>query len=120
MYMARPTADTEQITFRLPSKWLKEADRVAKLLAQDGRAAGRTDGVRALIAAGLFVHDPEIAALADLLAATLSLKTSRPVSREDAIRVALLEETSDGLQARRKLTTKLAVKKTVKKTRRGK
>lgn len=54
--MARPTRDTVQITFRIPTKWLAEADSVAAHLALEGRPMERTDGFRALIAGGLALH----------------------------------------------------------------
>lgn len=89
--VARPTADTVQITFRLPTKWLQAADAVAAYLAHAGRPMGRTDGFRALIAAGLFLYDPEIAKLADLVALDLALENPGGVgfTREDAIKAAL-------------------------------
>lgn len=89
--VARPTADTVQITFRLPTKWLEQADAVAAYLARAGRPMGRTDGFRALIAAGLFHYSPEIAKLADLVALDLAMANPGGVgfTREDAIKAAL-------------------------------
>lgn len=51
--MARPPADTVQVTFRIPSHWLKEADAVAALLTHHGMPATRTDAFREAIARGL-------------------------------------------------------------------
>jgi hypothetical protein len=53
--MARPTADTVQITFRIPSAWPGEADEIAKLLSRPGMPASRTDAIRAAIAKGFEV-----------------------------------------------------------------
>lgn len=87
--MARPTADTAQITFRLPLAWLERADAVAAALALAGRPMGRTDGLRALIAAGLVVYSDEVGRLADLVARDLTVAGGPLVTREEAIRVAL-------------------------------
>lgn len=51
--MARPTADTSQITFRLPNAWLAQADELAKHISRPGFEASRTDALRAAIAKGL-------------------------------------------------------------------
>jgi hypothetical protein len=51
--MARPTADTVQITFRIPKDWLNQADKVASLISRPGLPASRTDALRAAIARGL-------------------------------------------------------------------
>jgi hypothetical protein len=50
--MGRPTADTVQVTFRIPSHWLKEADAVAMVLSRHGMEATRTDAFREAIARG--------------------------------------------------------------------
>ena len=50
--MPRPPADTVQVTFRIPSNWLIEADEVADLLSQPGMRASRTDAFRAAIVRG--------------------------------------------------------------------
>ena len=87
--MARSTADTAQITFRLPLDWLERADAVAAGLALAGRPMGRTDGVRALIAAGLFLYEPEVAQLADRAAHALTARSGTTVTREAALKIAL-------------------------------
>jgi hypothetical protein len=51
--MARPTADTVQITFRIPSHWLHQADAVATVLSRHGMEATRTDAFREAIARGM-------------------------------------------------------------------
>lgn len=105
--MARPTADTAQITFRLPMKWLERADEVAAGLALAGRPMGRTDGVRALIAAGLTMYSSEIGRLADLIARDLTVAGKPPVTREEAMRVALEQYGGDREpKAKRKTNTK--------------
>lgn len=81
--MARPTADTAQITFRLPLEWLERADEVAASLALAGRPMGRTDGVRALIAAGLAVYSGDTGAMVERVSRSLQ------VTREEALRAAL-------------------------------
>lgn len=48
----RPPADTVQVTFRIPSQWLIEADEVADLLSKPGMRASRTDAYRAAMARG--------------------------------------------------------------------
>lgn len=53
--MPRPPADTVQVTFRVPSGWLLEADTVADLLSRPGMRASRTDAFRAAIAKGFEV-----------------------------------------------------------------
>lgn len=50
--MARPTANTVQITFRIPKEWLEEADEVADVLSRPGMRASRTDAFRAAVARG--------------------------------------------------------------------
>lgn len=50
--MGRPTADTVQVTFRVPSYWLQEADAVAMALSRFGMDATRTDAFREAIARG--------------------------------------------------------------------
>ena len=107
--MARPTADTVQITFRLPLAWLERADVVAAALTLAGRPMGRTDGVRALIAAGLTLYSEEIARLADLVARDLAVAGGPPVTREEAIRVALEQYGGDRKpKAQRKMKAKRA------------
>lgn len=51
--MARPTADTVQVTFRIPTSWLEEADEIAKTIARPGgMTASRTDAFREAIRIG--------------------------------------------------------------------
>lgn len=56
--MARPSkttpekADTVQVTFRIPSEWIKRAEVLAKRFSEDGVVLGRTDGFRLAIKAG--------------------------------------------------------------------
>lgn len=51
--MARQAkADTAQITFRVPSEWLQEADDLAKALSRPGMEVERTGAFRAAIAKG--------------------------------------------------------------------
>jgi hypothetical protein len=57
--MARPTADTVQITFRIPTQWLAQADLVAGQISSAGFTASRTDALRAAIARGLEVLELE-------------------------------------------------------------
>lgn len=110
--MARPTVDTVQITFRLPLAWLERADAVAAALALAGRPMGRTDGVRALIAAGLVVYSDEVGRLADLVARDLTVAGRPPVTREEAIRVALEQYGADREpKTKPKRTTKRARKR---------
>ena len=59
--MGRPPKDTVQITFRVPSSWLGEADQIASMLARPGFEAGRTDGFRAAMARGFEVLRAELA-----------------------------------------------------------
>ena len=53
--MPRPKADTVQVTFRIPTKWLKEFDVIAKRLSDErhGINITRTDAVRACLCEGL-------------------------------------------------------------------
>lgn len=51
--MARPTADTVQLTLRIPSKWFEDADGIAAQISEPGRIATRTDVFRLAIARGL-------------------------------------------------------------------
>lgn len=51
--MARPTADTAQVTFRIPTSWLAQADALAIVLSRHGMAASRTDVFREAIALGM-------------------------------------------------------------------
>jgi hypothetical protein len=51
--MAPPTKDTVQITFRIPTSWLAEADAIAKAISSPGFEATRTDALRAAIARGI-------------------------------------------------------------------
>lgn len=51
--MARPTADTTQVTFRIPTHWLTQADAVATILSRHGMEATRTDVFREAIARGM-------------------------------------------------------------------
>jgi hypothetical protein len=55
--MARPPADTVQITFRVPSGWMKRADVLASKLSRPGIVATRTDALRAALAEGLNAFD---------------------------------------------------------------
>jgi hypothetical protein len=57
--MARPTADTVQITFRMPTEWLARADALAKLISRPGFEASRTDAFRAAIARGFEAFESE-------------------------------------------------------------
>jgi hypothetical protein len=57
--MARPTANTVQITFRIPTEWLAEADLAADRLSSPGMRASRTDAFRAAIARGFEVMKAE-------------------------------------------------------------
>ena len=50
--MARPPVDTVQVTFRIPTPWLIEADEVADLLSRPGHRLSRTDAMRAALAKG--------------------------------------------------------------------
>ncbi len=50
--MAPPTKDTVQITFRIPTSWLAEADAIAKVISFPGFDATRNDAMRAAIARG--------------------------------------------------------------------
>lgn len=56
--MARPSkttpasADTVQVTFRIPKEWLRRADSIAKKLSKNGVELGRTDGFRLAMNAG--------------------------------------------------------------------
>jgi hypothetical protein len=59
--MPRPTADTSQITFRLPNAWLVEADEIARHLSRPGFEASRTDALRACIAKGIEAFRAEFA-----------------------------------------------------------
>lgn len=51
--MARPTVDTTQVTFRIPTHWLTQADAVATILSRHGMEATRTDVFREAIARGM-------------------------------------------------------------------
>jgi hypothetical protein len=48
----RKRATTTQVTFRIEKDWLGRADRVASKLSSDGVEMTRTDGFRAVMAAG--------------------------------------------------------------------
>ncbi len=50
--VARPTADTVQITFRIPTSWVAEAEALAKRLSRPGIETSKTDAFRAAIARG--------------------------------------------------------------------
>lgn len=50
--MPRPPADTVQITFRVPSHWLDEADALASTMAVHGMQATRTDAFREAMGRG--------------------------------------------------------------------
>jgi len=53
--MTRPTKDTQQVTFRVPSDWLDRADELAIQMTdeEDGIQHTRTDVFRKAIAIGL-------------------------------------------------------------------
>ena len=51
--MARPTAETVQVTFRIPKGWVEEARVVAEHMSQPGFEASYTDAFRAALAKGL-------------------------------------------------------------------
>lgn len=48
----RPTADTVQVTFRIPSDWIAQADALASTLSVFGVQATRTDAFREAMARG--------------------------------------------------------------------
>lgn len=50
-------ATTTQVTFRIEKEWLKRADKVAAKLSSNGVKLTRTDGFRAVMAAGFEVHE---------------------------------------------------------------
>jgi len=50
--VAPPKKDTVQITFRVPSEWIKDADVLAKAFSTPGFDASRTDVFRMAIANG--------------------------------------------------------------------
>jgi ACT domain-containing protein len=50
-------ATTTQVTFRIEKDWLKRADKVAEKLSSNGVKLTRTDGFRAVMAAGFEVHE---------------------------------------------------------------
>jgi hypothetical protein len=50
-------ATTTQVTFRIEKDWLKRADKVAAKLSSNGVKLTRTDGFRAVMAAGFEVHE---------------------------------------------------------------
>jgi hypothetical protein len=56
----RKRATTTQVTFRIEKEWLDRADRVATLLSSDGVEMTRTDGFRAVMAAGFKVLERRI------------------------------------------------------------
>lgn len=64
--MPRPPADTVQVTFRIPSAWLLEADAAADLLSRPGMRASRTDAFRAALARGFAAIRAESAPPAEL------------------------------------------------------
>ena len=51
--MAPPRKKTDQITFRLPTAWIDEAERLAKTLARPGEELSRTDVFRMAVWHGL-------------------------------------------------------------------
>lgn len=51
--MARPTAETVQITFRIPKGWVDEAKLISEHMSRPGFEASYTDAFRAAIAKGL-------------------------------------------------------------------
>lgn len=67
----------------------------------------RTDGIRALIAAGLIIESEEVARLADLVARDLG-EYGPPVTREEAIHVALEKYVAGLLTPNRKTNAKSA------------
>jgi hypothetical protein len=50
--VARPPADTVQVTFRIPSDWLHQADALAATMSLFGTQATRTDAFREAMARG--------------------------------------------------------------------
>ncbi|HTQ43921.1 MAG TPA: hypothetical protein VMI75_14285 [Polyangiaceae bacterium] len=54
---AKRRATTTQVTFRIEKDWLKRADKVAAKLSSNGVKLTRTDGFRAVMAAGFEVHE---------------------------------------------------------------
>ncbi|MBS2017490.1 MAG: hypothetical protein JST00_31700 [Deltaproteobacteria bacterium] len=59
--MPRPPADTVQVTFRIPSSMLREADEVADVLSKPGMRASRQDAFRAAMARGFEILKAEAA-----------------------------------------------------------
>lgn len=53
--MGRPTSDTEQISFRVPSAWIRRAEKLRDKLskAASGAPRSRTDVLREAIAIGM-------------------------------------------------------------------
>lgn len=50
-------ATTTQVTFRIEKEWLKRADKIAAKLSTNGVKLTRTDGFRAVMAAGFDFHE---------------------------------------------------------------
>ena len=50
-------ATTTQVTFRIEKEWLSRADKIAEKLSTNGVKLTRTDGFRAVMAAGFEVHE---------------------------------------------------------------
>ena len=50
--MAPPKKDTVQVTFRVPSEWIKDADAIAKAFSVPGFDMSRTDVFRMAIVNG--------------------------------------------------------------------
>lgn len=57
--MPRPHADTVQVTFRIPSHWVQEADALASAMSRHGMQATRTDAFREAMARGFRAIEEE-------------------------------------------------------------
>lgn len=57
--MPRPSRDYEQISLRIPTAWLKDAEEIAKLISRPGIEATRADALRHAIARGFEVLKAE-------------------------------------------------------------
>lgn len=64
LIMAPPTKDTKQISIRIPSAWLREADDLTHLYCRPGLSLGRTDIFRMALARGLDALKTDVTASA--------------------------------------------------------